>query len=194
MPTRCAWAPSDRPLYLEYHDREWGVPSRDEHHLFEMLLLEGAQAGLSWWTVLQKRARYREAFHRFDPERVAGMRDAELETLMSDPGVIRHRGKLEAFRTNGAAWLAQRERTGDVVGWLWDFVGGQPIRNQWKSLEEVPASTAVSERLSRELKRAGFRFVGPTTVYAFMQACGMVDDHTTDCFRHAEGGSDRHPG
>jgi len=183
---RCAWAPEHLPLYLEYHDTEWGVPSRDERHLFEMLLLEGAQAGLSWWTVLKKRERYREQFHQFDPVRVAQMTDKDLDERMQDTGIIRHRGKLEAFRDNGHAWLELQETEGCAVNWLWDFVGGKPIQNRWKTLTDLPAKTELSDRLSKELKKRGFRFVGSTTVYAFMQACGMVNDHVTGCFRHEE--------
>jgi len=187
-PCRCFWVPVDKPLYVEYHDTEWGVPSRDGRHLFEMLCLEGAQAGLSWWTVLQKRAHYREVFHGFDPEKVARMTDAELDRLVLDrlvldPGIIRHRGKIETFRKNARAWLALQEREGDPVAWLWSFVGGEPKRNAWKSKDALPAKTAESDALSKALKKAGFGFVGSTTLYAFMQAVGMVDDHMADCFR-----------
>jgi len=187
-PCRCFWVPVDKPLYVEYHDTEWGVLSRDGRHLFEMLCLEGAQAGLSWWTVLQKRAHYREVFHGFDPEKVARMTDAELDRLVLDrlvldPGIIRHRGKIETFRKNARAWLTLQEREGDPVAWLWSFVGGEPKRNARKSKDELPAKTAESDALSKALKKAGFGFVGSTTLYAFMQAVGMVDDHMADCFR-----------
>ena len=182
-PCRCFWVPVDKPLYVEYHDTEWGVPSRDERHLFEMLCLEGAQAGLSWWTVLQKRAHYREVFHGFDPAKIARMTDAELNRLMLDPGIIRHRGKIETFRKNAHAWLALKEREGDAVAWLWSFVGGKPRQNRWKSKDDLPAQTPESDALSKALKKAGFGFVGSTTMYAFMQAVGMVNDHTADCFR-----------
>ncbi len=180
---RCPWVPADRPLYIEYHDTEWGVPSFDGRHLFEMICLEGAQAGLSWWTVLQKRERYRQAFHGFEPEKVARMKDAELEELVLDPGIIRHRGKIFAVRENGKAWLALREREGDPVEWLWRFVGGKPRKNRFKALAEVPAKTPESDAMSKGLRKAGFNFVGSTTMYAFMQAVGMVDDHVKGCFK-----------
>jgi DNA-3-methyladenine glycosylase I len=178
---RCPWLPAHLDLYREYHDTEWGVPSRDPRHLFELLCLEGAQAGLSWWTVLQKRERYREVFHRFDPARVARMRDAALEKLVLDPGIVRHRGKIFSVRQNARAWLALEEREGDAVEWLWRFVGGKPRRNAPRSMADIPARTAESDALSKALRKAGFCFVGSTTMYAFMQAVGMVDDHTTDC-------------
>jgi DNA-3-methyladenine glycosylase I len=181
--TRCPWVPADKPLYLDYHDREWGRPSRDPRHLFEMICLEGAQAGLSWWTVLQKRERYREVFHRFEPEAVAVMKDAELDHLVSDPGIIRHRGKIHAVRANARAWLALRDREGDPVAWLWSFAGTSPRVNHFATLADYPAKTAASDALSKALRKAGFNFVGSTTMYAFMQAVGMVDDHSTDCFR-----------
>ena len=181
-PTRCGWVTAD-PLYLDYHDFEWGVPVRDEHRLFEYLTLEGAQAGLSWLTILRKREGYRRAFAAFDPERVARFSDADVERLLTDPGIVRHRGKIEATVSNARAWLALRERRGDPVEWLWSIKGGEPRQNHWTSLSQVPASTPESDRLSLELKRAGFRFVGSTTCYAFMQATGMVNDHLEGCFR-----------
>ena len=184
--TRCPWLPADRELYVEYHDNEWGVPSRDERYLFEMINLEGAQAGLSWWTVLQKRERYRKVFHDFVPEKVAKMKDAELEKLVLDPGIIRHRGKIEAVRANAKAWLALREREGDAVAWIWSFTGGKPRVNSPQGMGEIPAKTAESDALSKALRKAGFNFVGSTTMYAFMQAVGMVNDHTVDCFRHGK--------
>lgn len=176
---RCPWLPADRPLYTEYHDTEWGVPSRDPLYLFECLCLEGAQAGLSWWIVLQKRERYRQVFHYFQPERIAAMTDAELEGLMLDPGIIRHRGKIFSVRQNARAWLA----LADPVAWLWSFVGGAPRVNHFKTLADFPSRTPESDALSKALRRAGFNFVGSTTLYAFMQAVGMVEDHTDDCFR-----------
>lgn len=179
---RCAWVPMQHPLYVDYHDDEWGVPSRDARHLFEMICLEGAQAGLSWWTVLQKRERYRERFHRFDPEKVAAMSDAELDDILLDPGVIRHRGKIAAVRQNARAWLDLE----NPVDWLWSFVDGKPIVHRFASLAEIPAKSAESDALSKALRKAGFNFVGSTTLYAFMQAVGMVEDHTTDCFRKKE--------
>jgi DNA-3-methyladenine glycosylase I len=181
--TRCPWLPTDKPLYVEYHDTEWGVPSRDPRYLFEMICLEGAQAGLSWWTVLQKRERYRQVFRNFEPDEVAKMKDAELEKLVLDPGIIRHRGKILAVRENAKAWLALREREGDPVGWLWSFAGGKPKVNRFKTMADFPSKTPESDALSKALRKAGFNFVGSTTLYAFMQAVGMVDDHTVDCFR-----------
>ncbi|MFZ3194574.1 MAG: DNA-3-methyladenine glycosylase I [Moraxellaceae bacterium] len=180
--TRCGWC-SDDPLYQHYHDTEWGVPSRDAQHLFEMLCLEGQQAGLSWITVLKKRQRYREQFLNFDPVQVAQLTDAELQDKCSDAGLIRHIGKLTAIRDNARAWLAQQQQGVDVVDWLWSWVGGQPIVNHWADYRDTPSQTAESVALSKALKKAGFRFVGATTCYAFMQAVGMVDDHQADCFR-----------
>ncbi|SHL46236.1 DNA-3-methyladenine glycosylase I [Phytopseudomonas punonensis] len=178
---RCFWC-NDDPLYQAYHDREWGVPSRDPGHLFEMLLLEGAQAGLSWITVLKKRERYRQVLFGFDAERLAAMSDDYIETLMQDPGIIRNRLKLQAARKNAQAWL----RLEDPVALLWSFVGGQPKINHFEGPGEVPAVTAEAEAMSKALKKAGFNFVGPTICYAFMQATGMVMDHTRDCDRYAQ--------
>jgi DNA-3-methyladenine glycosylase I len=174
---RCAWVPEGDPLYLAYHDEEWGVPSHDERHLFELLVLEGAQAGLSWSTILRKREGYRRAFAGFDPERVARL---EPETLLLDEGIVRNRLKVESAIANARAWLEQD----DPVELLWSFVEGEPRRNQWRTLAEIPAETEESKAMSKELKRRGFRFVGPTICYAFMQACGLVNDHVVDCFRH----------
>ena len=173
---RCAWC-SDDPLYIEYHDSEWGVPTRDPRVLFEFLILEGAQAGLSWITVLRKRERYRQVLFGFDPKRLAQMTDAEIDERMLDAGIIRNRRKLEAARCNAQRWLELE----DPAGWLWSFVGGAPKINRFESISQVPAVTAEAEAMSRALKKAGFSFVGPTICYAFMQACGMVMDHTTDC-------------
>lgn len=182
---RCPWC-GDDPLYVAYHDEEWGVPSHDDRHLFEMLCLEGQQAGLSWITVLRKRAAYRAAFHDFDPRRVAAMHDAEIEALLGNAGLIRHRGKLTAIRDNARATLALQAEAGSLSAWLWAFVGGQPLQNRWESYREAPAGTALSDRLSKALKKRGFRFVGATTVYAFLQACGFVNDHETGCFRYRQ--------
>ncbi|MDO9596792.1 MAG: DNA-3-methyladenine glycosylase I [Azoarcus sp.] len=185
MSCRCAWV-SDDPLYLDYHDHEWGVPLRDPRALFEFLLLEGAQAGLSWITVLRKRARYRAVFDGFDPALIACWDDAKRAELMSDPGIIRNRAKIEAAVINARAWLALEAEAIDPVEWLWQFVGGAPQVNAWATLAQVPASTPASEAMSKALRARGFKFVGPTICYAFMQAVGMVNDHTTDCFRHPE--------
>lgn len=184
-PVRCAWV-SDDATYRHYHDTEWGVPCFDEHALFECLTLEGAQAGLSWLTILRKREGYSRAFAGFDPERVAAFDDADVARLINDAGIVRHRGKIEATIGNARAWLALRRQHGDVVAWLWALAGGQPRQNHWATLSAVPATTPVSDAMSRTLKKAGFRFVGSTTCYAFMQAVGMVNDHIAGCFRHAE--------
>jgi len=178
---RCSWC-TDDPLYQAYHDQEWGVPQRDARHLFEMLLLEGAQAGLSWITVLKKRERYRQVLHGFDPERLARLSDEEIEVLMQDAGIIRNRLKLKAARQNARAWL-QLE---DPVGFVWSFVGGEPKINRFERIDQVPAVSPEAEAMSKGLKKAGFSFVGPTICYAYMQACGMVMDHLTDCERYAE--------
>jgi DNA-3-methyladenine glycosylase I len=176
---RCFWC-TDDPLYQAYHDQEWGVPQHDSQALFELLLLEGFQAGLSWITVLKKRARYREVLFGFDAARLAQLSDDEIEALMQDPGIIRNRLKLRAVRQNAQAWL----RLEDPVGLLWSFVGGAPKVNHFSERSQVPAITAEAEAMSRALKKAGFTFVGPTICYAYMQAAGMVMDHTTDCDRY----------
>jgi len=178
---RCFWC-TDDPLYQAYHDQEWGVPQRDPQALFELLLLEGFQAGLSWITVLKKRERYREVLFGFDPERLAVMSDEYLERLMQDPGIIRNRLKLKAARQNAQAWL----RLEEPVALLWSFVGGQPKINHFGERSQMPAVTPEAEAMSRALKKAGFTFVGPTICYAYMQATGMVMDHSTDCDRYAE--------
>ena len=176
---RCAWVPEGDPLYTAYHDEEWGVPSRDPRHLFELLVLEGAQAGLSWSTILHKREGYRKAFAGFDPAKVARL---DPEQLLADPGIVRNRLKVESAISNAQIWLEQD----DPVELLWSSVGGEPKVNSWRTLAELPAETDESRAMSKELKRLGFRFVGPTTCYSLMQACGLVNDHTTDCFRYAE--------
>lgn len=180
---RCPWLPEGNEIYTAYHDHEWGVPSRDGRYLFEMLCLEGAQAGLSWWTVLRKRERYREVFHGFELERMAAMGDAELEGLLKDPGIIRHRGKVWAFRQNARAWIELAEREGDPVAWLWSFVDGQAKVRRPKRMEDYLATTPESEALGKALRKAGFNFVGATTMHAYMQAVGMVDEHAAGCFR-----------
>jgi DNA-3-methyladenine glycosylase I len=182
---RCHWATGD-DLLRDYHDTEWGVPLHDDRALFEFLCLEGAQAGLSWRTVLAKRERYREVFHGFEIARVAAMTDRELENLLQDPGIIRNRLKVSATRDNAIAALKVIDEFGSLDGYLWSFVDGRPIRNRWKERGEVPASTELSDRMSKALKKRGFRFVGSTICYAFMQATGMLNDHLTGCFRHRQ--------
>ncbi len=181
---RCGWAGPD-PLYVAYHDDEWGVPLHDERALFELLILEGAQPGLSWLTILKKRIGYRAAFDNFDAVRIATYDDAKIARLLADPGIVRNRLKVQAAITNARACLALRDAGGGLDAYLWDFVDGAPITNRWRSLEEVPASTALSERVSKDLKSRGFKFVGPTIVYAYLQSAGLVNDHVVDCFRHA---------
>jgi len=181
---RCPWANTD--LSLPYHDREWGVPVRDDRTLFEFLILEGAQAGLSWETILRKRVRYREAFDGFDPAAVARYGDKKVASLLADPGIIRNRLKVAAAVTNARAFLQVQEECGSFHRHLWSFVDGRPRQNSWKAMTEIPAETPESRALSRDLKRRGFRFVGPTISYALMQAVGMVNDHLVSCYRHAE--------
>jgi DNA-3-methyladenine glycosylase I len=183
---RCEWAPPGDPLYLAYHDEEWGVPSRDDRHLFELLVLEGAQAGLSWSTILQKREGYRRAFAGFDAEAVARFGARDVERLVGDTGIVRNRAKIESAIANARAVPAVVAEHGSLAGYLWGFVGGEPVQNEWRTLAEIPAETAESKAMSRDLKHRGFRFVGPTICYAFMQACGLVNDHVVTCFRHAE--------
>ncbi|MEA3410288.1 MAG: DNA-3-methyladenine glycosylase I [Pseudomonadota bacterium] len=185
MTNRCGWCGSD-PLYVAYHDEEWGVPARDDRHLFEMLILEGAQAGLSWSTILKKRENYREAFDGFDPEKVAAYTDSDVQRLLGNAGIVRNRLKVASAIRNARAAQEAIDEFGSFGAYLWGFVDDAPIRNAWKLLDEVPASTDVSDRMSRDLKKRGFNFVGSTICYAFMQAVGMVNDHTTDCFRYRE--------
>jgi len=182
---RCAWAGSD-PLYQAYHDQEWGVPLHDDRLLFEFLILEGAQAGLSWITILRKREAYRRAFAGFDPATVASFDDARVASLLADPGIVRNRLKVASAVGNARAFLAVREEFGSFDAYIWRFVDGRPVRNAWRKLSDVPARTPLSDVMSRDLKRRGFSFVGSTICYAFMQAVGMVNDHTTDCFRWRE--------
>jgi DNA-3-methyladenine glycosylase I len=183
---RCPWAEGIDPLSTAYHDEEWGVPSHDERHLFEMLVLEGAQAGLSWATILRKRENYRRAFDGFDPARVARFDARRRERLMADPGIVRNWLKIEAAVSNARAALEVRKEIGSFDFYVWEFVGGRPVINAWRSLGEIPAETPQSKAMSKDLKRQGFRFVGPTICYAFMQAVGMVNDHTVDCFRYPD--------
>jgi DNA-3-methyladenine glycosylase I len=182
--TRCEWASGGDELMLAYHDEQWGVPSHDDRHLFEMLTLEGAQAGLSWSTILRKRDGYRRAFADFDPQVVARFGPTDVERLLADPGIVRNRLKVESTVNNAARVLEAQEELGSFDAYLWSFVDGQPLVNRWRSLSELPAETELSKAISKDLKRRGFRFVGPTLIYAFMQTVGMVDDHTVDCFRH----------
>jgi DNA-3-methyladenine glycosylase I len=184
---RCGWAGSD-PLYVRYHDDEWGTPLRDDRRLFEMLVLEGFQAGLSWITILRKRENFRRAFDGFDPERIAAYDDSKIAALLADPGIVRNRAKIEGAIGSARACLDLAAQPGGFSGFLWQFVAGRPIVNRWRSLGEVPAETAEARAMSKALKARGFRFVGPTICYAFMQATGMVDDHLVNCFRHGAGG------
>jgi DNA-3-methyladenine glycosylase I len=185
VPTRCAWA-NGGPLEIEYHDTEWGVPSRDDRHLFEMLILEGAQAGLSWSTILRKRENYRKTFAGFDPVKVARFDARKRAALMRDPGIVRNRLKIEATGANARQVLAVQEEHGSLAAYLWQFVDGKPIVNRWTTRDRVPAETAESRAMSKALLQRGFRFVGPTICYAFMQATGMVNDHVTTCFRYSK--------
>jgi DNA-3-methyladenine glycosylase I len=182
---RCGWV-SDDPLYLTYHDEEWGVPVHDDRRLFEMLILEGAQAGLSWLTVLRRREGYRRAFAGFDPALVARFGPADVERLLADPGIVRNRAKVAAAIAGAQAFLQIQEEAGSFDRFLWDLAGGRPLQNNRRALSEVPPETPLSRTLSKELKRRGFNFVGPTICYAFLQAVGVVNDHTLDCFRHRE--------
>ena len=184
--TRCAWARNASPLEIAYHDEEWGVASFGERHLFEMLILEGAQAGLSWATILNKREGYRRAFDGFDPEKMARYTASKKQVLLQDAGIVRNRLKIDAAVGNARAYLDLRASGSTLADFLWDFVDGRPVQNHWSSQDEVPASTVESDAMSRELKRRGFKFVGSTICYAFMQAVGMVNDHTVDCFRHRQ--------
>ena len=184
--TRCPWAPPDNAEYLRYHDEEWGVPSHDDEHLFEMLTLEGAQAGLSWSTILKKREGYRKAFAKFDPVKVAKFDAAKRGKLMLDAGIVRHSGKIASTVTNATAFRAVQEEHGSFATYLWSFVDGKPVDNARKTTSEVPASTEISKALSKDLLKRGFRFVGPTTMYAYMQAVGLVNDHIASCFRYRE--------
>jgi DNA-3-methyladenine glycosylase I len=183
--TRCGWAGSD-PLYVAYHDEEWGVPVHEDRTLFEFLSLEGAQAGLSWATILKKRANYRRAFDNFDPQKVARYGEAKIAALLADPGIVRNRLKVNGAVKNARAFLAVQAEFGSFDAYLWRFVGGRPVQNARRSLAEVPAQTAESDALSKDLKQRGFTFVGSTICYAFMQAVGLVNDHTVECFRHKQ--------
>lgn len=184
MKKRCEWCQSSQ-LYIDYHDEEWGVPEYDDQMLFEMLLLEGAQAGLSWITVLNKREHYRKVFENFNPEKIARYTKKKREKLLSDPGIIRNKLKVNAFIVNAQLYLDISKQQ-SFSEYIWQFVDGKPIINKYKSMKDVPANTPISDKMSKQLKKDGFKFVGSTIVYAFMQACGMVNDHTTSCFRYKE--------
>jgi DNA-3-methyladenine glycosylase I len=182
---RCAWV-GDEPIYVDYHDQEWGVPVNDDQTLFEFLTLEGFQAGLSWLTILKKRENFRQSFAGFNPAAVAAFDQSDKARLLANSGIVRNRLKIDAAITNAQAFLALQKSAGSFSEYIWNFVDGQPITNRWATLAEIPASTPLSEQISTDLKARGFRFVGPTIVYAHMQATGMVNDHTIDCFRHHE--------
>lgn len=181
--TRCAWVSTD-PLYLDYHDKEWGVPVYDDRLLFEFLILEGAQAGLSWLTILKRRDHYRHNFDNFNAEKIARYTDKKYKALLNNPDIIRNRLKIQSVITNAKAYLEIKQEFDSFSDYLWQFVDGKPIQNHWKHIKQVPAKTIVSDKMSKELKKRGFKFVGSTICYAFMQAVGMVNDHTVDCFRY----------
>ena len=185
MKTRCEWCGEDS-LYIAYHDHEWGVPVHDDQLLFEFLVLEGAQAGLSWITVLRKRENYRKAFDSFDIEQVAGYSEADVSRLLADAGIVRNRLKIESAIRNARGVLQLQEDFGSLDSFIWSYVDGISVQNEWKTLAELPVNTEISDRMSRDLKKRGFNFVGSTICYSFMQAVGMVNDHTTDCFRYGE--------
>lgn len=182
---RCAWAGTD-PLYVAYHDAEWGVPLHDDRALFEFLVLEGAQAGLSWSTILRKRDAYRRAFDRFDPEKVARYNKRKIAALLADAGIVRNRAKIESAIKNAKAFLEVQAEFGSFDAYQWRFVDGRPLQNHWRAIREIPAQTVQSDAMSKDLKSRGFSFVGSTIIYAHMQAVGMVNDHLVDCFRHRE--------
>jgi DNA-3-methyladenine glycosylase I len=184
--TRCSWPRND--LSIRYHDEQWGVPSHDDNHLFEFLILEGAQAGLSWDTILQKRENYRAAFSGFDPKRVAGYDSRKLQRLMRNPGIVRNRLKIAATVQNAKAFLKVQEEFGSFDRYIWQFVDGKPVINRWRALQRVPAKTPQSDAMSKDLKKRGFKFVGSTICYAFMQAVGMVNDHSVECYRYGQVG------
>ncbi len=185
MKKRCAWV-SENDLYIQYHDEEWGVPLHDDQKLFEFIILEGAQAGLSWLTVLKKRENYRQLFDNFNPDKIAEYDAQKTEILLQNPGIIRNRLKIESTIRNAKSFLEIRKKYGSFNNYIWSFVDGKPLVNRWNNLKDLPAKTDLSDRMSRELKKAGFNFVGSTICYAFMQAVGMVNDHTIDCFRYQE--------
>ena len=187
MPIRCGWAGTD-PLYCDYHDNEWGVPVRDDRLLFEFLILEGAQAGLSWITILRKRGAYRDAFDNFEVEIVSSYDETKVAELLANTGIVRNRLKIRSAISNAKAFIAVQKEFGSFADYIWGFVDGKTVQNRWAGLAEVPATTEISDRISKDLKKRGFNFVGSTIIYAFMQAVGMVNDHTVDCFRHGAPG------
>lgn len=184
-PSRCDWCLGGGEIYIRYHDQEWGVPVHDDRRQFEFLTLESAQAGLSWLTILKKRENYRKAFAGFDPVKVARFSEAKIEELLLDPGLVRNRLKIRSAVTNARAFLSVVEEWGSFDDYVWSFVEGKPVQNHWSSIDQVPATSPISDRLSRDLKQRGFKFVGSTIVYAHMQAAGLVNDHLTGCFRHS---------
>ncbi|AZV43050.1 DNA-3-methyladenine glycosylase [Peribacillus asahii] len=184
MMKRCMWVKTKEPLYMEYHDKEWGVPVYDDKILFEMLCLEGAQAGLSWWTVLQKRENYRSAFDQFEAEKIVQYTDEKLQLLIENQGIIRNKMKIYSVVTNAKAFLKIQQEYGSFSSYIWSFVDNKPIINNWETAKDVPTSNEISDKMSKQLKRDGFKFVGSTICYSYMQAVGMVNDHTLECFRH----------
>jgi len=183
---RCDWVPLDNPLYVEYHDEEWGVPVRDDRMLFEFLLLEGFQAGLSWITILKKRVNYRQAFDNFDAKKIARYDEKKIAELMQNSGIVRNRRKIEAAVVNAKSFLEVQKEFGSFDDYIWSFVKRKPVVNKWKQMGEIPANTELSDEISKDLKNRGFKFVGSTIIYAYMQATGMINDHTVDCFRYEE--------
>ena len=186
MKKRCEWVGSKNPLMVSYHDKEWGKPIKKDRNLFEFLILEGAQAGLSWETILNRRENYRRVFKEFDPDKLAKLTDRQLDAILKNPEIIRNRLKVYSVRINARAYLEVRKEFGTFSKYLWSFVGGKPTKNKWKNLSEIPATTPESDAMSKDLKKRGFKFVGSTICYAFMQAVGMVNDHTVDCFRYTK--------
>lgn len=184
MNKRCKWVTEKEPLYMEYHDKEWGVAVYDDRLLFEMLCLEGAQAGLSWWTILQKRENYREAFDQFEAEKIISYTDEKLQSLRENPGIVRNKLKIQSVVSNAHAYLQKQKEYGSFSNYIWSFVDGSPIINEWESMKDVPVSTELSDKMSKQLKKDGFKFVGGTICYSYMQAVGMINDHTVDCFCH----------
>ncbi|SES31223.1 DNA-3-methyladenine glycosylase I [Psychrobacillus sp. OK032] len=188
MAERCAWIAAKEPLYVEYHDKEWGVPVFDDRLLFEMLCLEGAQAGLSWWTILQKRENYRKAFDNFEAEKIVLYTDEKMQSLREEAGIVRNKLKIQSVVTNAKAFLNIQKEHGTFSNYIWSFVESEPIVNHWKTVKEVPVSSEISDYMSKRLKKDGFKFVGGTICYSYMQAVGMVNDHTLDCFCHPSHG------